>query len=122
MNISEFANDCLINQIQYKRDGRNHNGLDCYGFVYNYYKSCENIILPDDVFYKIDIDPFVKAIKDPIEDGCIVHLRSTFGSMYDHIGLYYKGYIYHYTDGGLQIKRVDRYKNLIRGFYCVIKN
>lgn len=95
--------------------------MNCYGFVYWFYKLCLGKELPDACVDSFDsINPYsYNEVVEPV-DGDVVDLRTLNGVYATHVGVVYLDYVYHFTRDGLMSKNRHRMKNWIKGYYHVI--
>lgn len=122
MTFAEFINKCYT--IQYKQGApitEFGEPMDCYGFVWWYYKFFKNIELERNNVQTFADIKCIKYVKIQIpQTGDVVHLRTNDGNYMYHIGLYIDGNIYHFTAVGLLCKRADRILNKIKGYYRAV--
>lgn len=94
--------------------------MNCYGFVYWYYRLCKGIELPS---YEVETFDNVSCIsynevKAP-SDGDVVSLKTLDGIYAVHVGILYHGAVFHFTSQGLLCKRLHQMLGCVKGFYHV---
>lgn len=121
MSFDEYVVACY--RIPYVKDAvitEFGKPMNCYGFVYWYYKLCRGIELERNDVVSFDSIKCIEYNKVEVpEDGDVVHLRTTSGMYAYHVGLFYKGIVYHMTCEGLASKPYARMVNWIKGVYRV---
>lgn len=116
--------------IPYKVNGRDRNGLDCFGLDKLLYAE-DGILLPDlfaetetekeklrnELFKKVKYTKIDKPVKP-----CIIEIEFRGAPL--HSGVYIgNGFFIHATEGrGVIIEPLRRYEKRIRGFYKVENN
>lgn len=97
--------------------------MNCYGFVYWFYKLCLGIELE-----KGDVESFdnIECVTynevDEPQDGDVVWLKSYSGVLTVHVGIYWKGAVYHFTKAGLHCLPFTRAISVVKGMYHVTEN
>lgn len=117
--------------VRHVYNGRNHDGLDCYGLVWRYYRDVLGVTLPDwkcestsSAWISRTMDGIAEVNFKPIyelEDHCIALIRRVKSA--HHIGIYYKDYILHCTSTegvNLQSRKIFEiaHSNVIYGVPC----
>ena len=125
MSPDEFFLSCC--RIDYARDAKIGNQfgepMNCYGFVYWFYKLCLGIELE-----KGDVESFdnIQCVTynevDEPHDGDVVWLKSYSGVYALHVGVYWKGAVYHFTKVGLHCLRYAKAVPIVKGIYHVTEN
>ena len=108
--------------LQYKENGREKDGLDCWGFVRFFIKQELNIYLP--LFSNVNnletldiaIQKFNKVEKPKLYD--LVVLKGLDNNI-THIGIYLDNSIIHMTKNGVTVTKINRIQHLITGFYSI---
>lgn len=100
-SAEEFINDWI--GVRHIYNGRDRNGIDCYGLVVLYYKEVLNQTLPDwhcedesKIWVARFMDERVKELMEVIDkpiDHCIAVVKRK--SIANHIGVVYKGNLFH---------------------------
>lgn len=112
----EFVERCR--RAPYKPHGRDYDGLDCYGFVYLYYRDVLGVRLPDLVGSCADVP--LHEVADPV-NGCVVYMRMPLAADPRddrHTGLYWDGTVWHFTKDGLRASKYERVSRYVRGLYA----
>lgn len=111
-------------------NGRNHDGLDCYGLVLKYYREVLNVALPDwkcestsRVWISRTMDNIAEVNFEPIlepKDHCIALVRRV--KQAHHIGVHYKNHILHCSKEGVTFHSRSMFEavhtNVIYGVPC----
>lgn len=97
--------------------------MNCYGFVYWFYKLCLGIELERGEVKSFDNIQCVtyNEVNEP-HDGDVLWLRTLSGVYAVHVGIYWKGNVYHFTSQGLHCLRYERAASIIKGIYHVVEN
>lgn len=124
MLFSAFLERCM--SIPYRRDasiGEFGDAMNCYGFVYWFYRLCRCVELE-----RTDVGSFsdihcVEYEKDEIpRNGDVVDMRTMGGCYNYHVGIYMNGYVYHFGYNGPECKKASRIPHLIKGYYHVVED
>jgi cell wall-associated NlpC family hydrolase len=108
--------------LEYKENGRNNPGLDCWGFVRYFIKEELNITLPlfSNVHNIEELNSTIKNFKEVYtpQKYNLVLLKSINQNL-THIGIYLDDSIIHMTKNGVTITKINRIKHLIIGYYSI---
>lgn len=121
MTFEEFINKCLM--IEYVKGSpitEFGKPMDCYGFVWWYYKLLLGVELERNNVTSFDSIKMVEYEKvETPQDNDVVHIKSNIDNVSYHVGIYKGGYIYHFTYYGLVCKHCAKMTDKIKGYYRI---
>ena len=121
MSPQEYFDRCLL--VKYDLEApltEFGKPMNCYGFVFYFYKLCLGIELDKGNVRCFDnIRNICYTRVDTPQDGDVVDLKSTMGSNVPHVGIVYKDVVFHFTHDGLRMKNRFRMASWIKGYYRV---
>lgn len=108
--------------LQYKENGREEDGFDCWGFVRFFYKKELDITLP--LFSNVNNLKDLSKVKEQFNEVNqpklydLVLLKGINNNL-THIGVYLNYSIIHMTKKGVTITQINRINHLIIGYYSI---